>query len=140
MSGTTISTTITQTVTLGSASYASPLTLTAAAAITPSLASATGITSTLAASYLDNLGIILGAAAASPTNDVAGISGFGLSFAAGGTLVNAGTISSGAGAISQVGLYFASTATIINTGFIGSGYGSYVVREAVFMDAGAFRR
>lgn len=138
MSGSTISTTITQTVTLGSGSYASPLTLTGSGAVTPTLAGAIGVTSTLAGAYFDNQGIVIGGAAANLSNTI------GLNLAgdavylrtAGGTLVNSGTITGGAGGVGGVGAFLIA-GTVINNGVISAGYGRYNGVEAVSIGAGS---
>ncbi len=118
MSGSTISTTITQTVTLGSASYPSPLTVSASGVVTPTLASAIGITATLAASYLDNLGVVIGAAGYGT-----GHGGYGVYFTAGGTLLNDGTIAGGYGPQIGGAAVRLSDGVVINHGTLRGGAG-----------------
>jgi hypothetical protein len=138
MAGSTISTTISQTVTIGSASYPSPLTITHAGLIDPSSLSTStinfgfstdtyagfGITSTNSDPDLDNLGIILGATAASFTDVGQTIGGYGVFFKYGGTVMNAGTIKGGAGRYGKGAVGFIDFGTVINTGLLTGGYGS----------------
>ena len=61
MAGSTINTTITHGVTLGSPGYPSPLTITSAGGIAPSATGATALYATLSAGYVLNQGGIAGA-------------------------------------------------------------------------------
>lgn len=136
MSGSTISTTITQTVTLGSGAYASPLTLTGSGAITPTLA-AYGVFTTLTSAYLDNQGVVLGGSAATFSNNSAGGARGGVLFQNGaGTLLNVGTIKGGAGGSGGFGAY-ASGGTVINQGVISGGYGRYFAVYGVSIGDGS---
>jgi hypothetical protein len=138
MAGSTISTTIAQTVTIGSASYPSPLTITHAGLIEPSSLSTStlhfenfnetfggiGVLSTNSVPALDNLGIILGATAASFTDVGQTVGGYGVFFEYGGTVMNAGTIRGGAGRYGKGAVGFTNFGTVINAGLLAGGYGS----------------
>ena len=151
MSGSSIGTTINQTVILGSPSYASPLTVTGSGFVYPTLSNpsavlqgfsgrtlaAFGIISTVASPYLDNLGFILGAPAESFSSTGQTLGGYGAYFASGGTVANGGTISGGAGAEGGVAVYIKGAGTIINSGLISGGYGKYLGNNAVLLSSGS---
>lgn len=91
----TISSKITKTLTLGSASYAAQLTVTNSGNVVPTASGATAITGRSGSDTLFNYGKIAGAAGKKGKNGTNG--GFGVKLTAGGSIFNDGTISGGAG-------------------------------------------
>jgi hypothetical protein len=114
MPGSTISSSVYVSVTLGSGGYVSPLTITANGEIIPQLPGTPGILSDEAGNVIKNAGCIYG-----------GLDGGnGVDLAGGGTLTNGGTISGGYG-YDEVGAGVSLTAgTVTNTGVIDGGYGA----------------
>jgi hypothetical protein len=110
---------ITTTVTLGTASYPSPLTVTATGVVAPTAAGATGVYSDLTGNSLTNFGSIQGGAG------IGGTGGLGVNFKAAGTLTNGGGITGGTGAATFVGGAGVDLAagTLTNTGHISGGIG-----------------
>jgi hypothetical protein len=92
--GSGISTTVTSTVTLGTA-HPSPLTITNTGAVSPTVAGATGVLSTISTNSLTNNGVIHGGAGSN--SSVGGIGGVGVNFKAGTTLTNTSSITGGTG-------------------------------------------
>ncbi len=99
MSGSTISTKVTISVTLDTASalyaYPSPLTITAQGDIAPSAVGATGLLAPIVAGYVLNGGAIIGGPGGS--SDTGNAGGSGVSLLAGGQLTNQGRIGGGSG-------------------------------------------
>jgi autotransporter family porin len=131
MHGSTISTTVTHTVYLGSDGYNSPLTITATGAVAPVAAGSIGVMSSIAGGRLINHGTISGAGGyAGP--DSSGPGGAGVDFTASGTVANAGTITGGRGGYGYsggnggAGVQTGAAVQISNTGTItgGDGLGS----------------
>ena len=90
-----IARTVTATVTLGSETYPSPLTVTASGVVSPTVAGATGVISAVAGASLTNFGAIQGSAGASGNSGGGG--GPGVNFSASGTVTNSGSITGAAG-------------------------------------------
>lgn len=132
MSGSTIETTVTNTVTLGSASYPSPLTVTNTGDIAPSSYAATGLIAPLGSTALSllNFGNIWGG----PSGTL-GTAGTGVSLKRGTTVTNDGTVIGGTGEMSSSHAYFPGTgreggigvtlsgATWYNVGLLSGGTG-----------------
>jgi Ca2+-binding RTX toxin-like protein len=111
MSGTTISSNISQPVTLGSVSYTSPLTITSSGTIAPSQTGATALYGTLAGGTIVNQGTLIGAAG-TPTG------GDGILLTA-GYANNQGVILGGFGTtLSGYGAALSGGATLVNNAFI----------------------
>jgi hypothetical protein len=92
-----ITTTLLYTVTLGSASFTSPLTITSTGGVAPAAAGATGLVSSHSTNSLTNNGTIQGGAGAAMS---AANGGFGVNLTA-GTVTNAGSIAGGTGGTSS---------------------------------------
>jgi hypothetical protein len=95
--GSGISTTLTSTVTVGSAAHPSPLTITSTGVVAPTAAGATGLVSSHLTNSLTNNGAIQGGAGAAMS---AANGGFGVNLTA-GTVTNTGSISGGTGGTSS---------------------------------------
>ena len=111
MSGSTINTTITHGVTLGSPGYLSPLTVTSTGGIAPSATGATALYADLGAGYVLNQGGIAGATGGTgggglgiggAPGDTGGTGGSGVNLA-GSSLINDGSIAGGTGGIGGIG-------------------------------------
>ena len=147
-SGPGISTTFTGTVTMGSAAFPSPLTITTTGVVAPTVAGATAVLSDISGNSLTNAGAIDGGAGSNGTTG--GHGGLGLNFEKGGAVTNTGSINgghggsasgAGAGGTGGVGAdLFAGTLT--NTGSItGGGGGNGTVGNGqpspgVYLDGG----
>jgi fibronectin-binding autotransporter adhesin len=94
--GSIISTTVTSTVTVGSAAHASPLTITSSGKVAPGANGATAVVSSISNNSVANEGTIQGGAGALNSSGVGGMGGMGVNLKA-GTLTNTGSISGGAG-------------------------------------------
>ena len=123
-----ISTTLTSTVTLGSAAHPSPLKITNAGSVAPSVAATTGVVSNLSGNSLTNAGAIFGGAGSSGSAGSSG--GLGVDFKAAGTITNIGSIAGGAGGNGSAGAGGAGGAgvdllagTLTNDGGITGGAG-----------------
>ena len=92
--GSALSSVLTSTVTLGSSAHKSPLTISNAGGIAPSVAGANALVSTIATNSLTNHGVIEGAAGSA--GSTGGTGGNGAVIDA-GTVTNSGSISGGAG-------------------------------------------
>jgi hypothetical protein len=90
-----ITTTLLYTVTLGSAGFPSPLTITNTGVVSPTVAGATGVFSNSLNNSLTNSGAIHGGAGSN--SSVGGIGGVGVNFKAGTTLTNTSSITGGTG-------------------------------------------
>jgi adhesin HecA-like repeat protein len=126
VAGSTISNLVTISVTLGSGSYPSPLTITSTGTIDPSaggLIGATGLVAAISAGYVLNQGIIVGAEAAT--------GGIGIDLA-GGSLTNKGRITGGSasssGGVAGLGAHVASS-SLTNDGTITGGYGANYINS-----------
>jgi hypothetical protein len=95
--GSGISTTVTSTVTVGSAAHPSPLIITSTGVVAPTAAGATGLVSSHSTNSLTNNGAIQGAAGAAMS---AANGGFGVNLTA-GTVTNTGSIAGGTGGTSS---------------------------------------
>ena len=93
--GSGISTTLTSTVTLGSAAHKSPLTITTTGVVAPTNVGANAVLSNMAGNVLTNNGTIQGATGLN--FGVGGAGGAGANFKMAGTLTNTGSITGGAG-------------------------------------------
>ena len=127
MTGTTISSRITKTVTLGSGGYTSPLTISSAGTIDPTAGGATGlyVPSGLTGVIIVNDGVIDGGAGAT-----SGAGGIAVSLKSAATLTNGDAIIGGHGGISGtmglaggIGIYALAADSITNTGVIEGGSG-----------------
>jgi hypothetical protein len=126
----TLSSTIVNSVTLGSGNYSSPLTITSTGAITAPTAS-TALTIAVAGSVLND-GVIVGGA-----GTTGGTGAYGVVITQ-GTLTNAGTIKGGAGSTGGQAVR-QSGGTVTNTGTIISGAGSAgEAGFALYMNGGTF--
>jgi hypothetical protein len=110
----TITSAVSVSVTLGSASYADSLTVTGTGSILPASAGATGVYGGAVGDLLTNLGRISGASGGGIGVDLTG-----------GTLVNAGTIIGGAGGAGGTGVELKGGVTV-NYGSISGGSGAGV--------------
>ena len=133
MTGKTIATTITQTVTLGSA-YPSPLTITTAGAVTPTLAGAIGIYLPSGAGFdtIVNHGNVFGGTGGVNEDQFAGLTGgTAVDLLSAASLNNTGSITGGAGGSSDTGGYggigvnVLAGGIIANSGLISGGAGAY---------------
>src|SRR6185437_9994761 len=106
----TIGTTVTQGITLGSAGYYSPLTITLGGAVVPGGTADAIYGSSGAAGTVTNAGSIV--AAGTHT---------GIDLKGGGTVVNSGAIYGGADGVYVTGSAFSGAGTVTNTGTIASG-------------------
>jgi hypothetical protein len=127
MSGSTISTKVTISVTLGTVSalytYPSPLTITSQGDIAPSAVGATGLLAPIVAGYVLNGGAITGGPGGS--SDTGNAGGSGVSLSAGGQLTNQGRIGGGSastGGAGGVGVDLVD-GTLTNEGTIAGGGG-----------------
>ena len=123
MAGSTISGTITSTVTLGSANYPSPLTITGTGDIAITSYGGAGVYGPAGSGTLINDGAIAGGKGI----EGGGIGGAGVSLRNGSTATNVGTIAGGGGGNGAgkggAGIYLAAGAALTNQGMIGGGYG-----------------
>lgn len=116
MSGSTISSLITQTVTLGSSYYASPLTISIVGTVAPGAGGGEGIIIPAAAAYsLVNKGVVTGGAGNAGSLGTAGYSSGGLGGASGGQ--------GGAGYMGSSGVYLAGPGSFSNHGIVSGGAG-----------------
>jgi len=160
MSGSTISTKVTigalLGITLGSGTYASPLTITPSGDIAPSAYGATALSAGIGAGYVLNQGTIAGCAgggggtgASHVYGGAGGAGGTGVYLVAGG-LTNDGTIVGGTGGIGGtgygavsgtggIGVLFHSGGTLIDAGFVRGGSGAGGTADAVYFGSGASR-
>jgi hypothetical protein len=131
MAGSTISGKVTTTVTLGSASYPSPLTITGSGDIAVSAPSATGIDAPAGSGIVINDGTVTGGAAIEASD---GSGGVGVYLATGAALTNQGTITGGAGHPGRLGAggygpgpggagVLIDGGTLTNRGTVAGGYG-----------------
>jgi len=135
MPGSKISTTVTNTVTIGSQAYPSPLTITATGAIAPTAYSANGVYagSGLSGLRLINHGTITAGRGAYSQNYDGGSGGLGADLQSAATVTNTGLIAAGAGGASDqanggrggIGIDLALGGKLINNGSIIGGYGGY---------------
>jgi hypothetical protein len=130
MAGSTISGTITTTVTLGSASYPSPLTVIGTGDITVSAYAATGIYGPAGGGTLLNDGTVTGGAGSA--GSLGGGGGTGVYLLSGSTATNDGTVIGGAGGTGVylggnggVGVYLAAGAGFTNKATITGGGGGH---------------
>ncbi len=130
MAGSTISGKVTNTVTLGSASYPSPLTVTGIGNVTISFYSGTGIYGPASSGTLINDGTVTGGVGSIASNFFGGTGGTGVRLLSGTTGTNSGTITGGAGGYSTqdagaggVGVYLAAGADFTNLATITGGAG-----------------
>jgi hypothetical protein len=112
--GSEISTTITSTVTVGSAAHPSPLTITASGLIAPTNAGASGVVSAIKGNVLTNNGTIHGAAG--KNGSAGGVGGIGLDVEKAATLTNTGNITGGAGGSGSAGAGGAGGAGVVLNG------------------------
>jgi len=120
MAGSTLSDTITFGITLGSAAYPSPLTITQTGAIAPSANAATGLYATISAGYVLNRGSVtggIGQTGSAAANGATG--GFGVDLAS-GSLTNDGLLTGGGGGTGGAG-YVDSLAAVVPGGNGGTG-------------------
>jgi hypothetical protein len=94
--GSGISSILTSTVTVGGTAHKSPLTISNAGGVAPSITGATGVVSSVSNNSVTNEGAIQGGAGALNSSGVGGMGGFGVNLKA-GTLTNTGSITGGAG-------------------------------------------
>src|ERR1700733_14299639 len=92
MAGSTISSTVTSTVTLGSASYPSPLTVTATGDVASTYPAATGVFGPAGGGTLINDGTVMGAVSLEY-----GTAGTGVYLLSGSTAINNGIVAGGTG-------------------------------------------
>jgi hypothetical protein len=126
--GQAISSTLTSTVTLGSAAHKSPLTISNAGGVAPTAAGAIGVVSNISGNILTNHGAINGGAGSS--SGTGGKGGVGVNFEKGTTLTNTGSITGGHGGAGSAGVGGVGGAgvnllagTLTNTGSITGGAG-----------------
>jgi hypothetical protein len=123
MAGSTLSDTITVGITLGSAAYPSPLTITSTGAITPSAYGVTGVYAAIGAGYLLNQGSVTGGfgQTGSPAS-MGGAGGPGVDLAS-SSLTNGGLLTGGGGGAGGAGYnrYQATYAAGGNAGIGGAG-------------------
>ncbi len=134
MTGKTITTTIAHTVTLGSASYASPLTIATTGEIAPATTGAIGIDlpSDAAFDTIVNHGQIFGGTGGYDPENFAGLTGgTAVDLLSSASLNNTGSIIAGSGGSSDTGGYggigidVLASSTIVNSGLISGGAGAY---------------
>ena len=130
MSGSTISGKVTNTVTLGSANYPSPLTVAGTGNVTISAYSGIGIYGPVGSGTLINDGTVTGGVGAIASNFIGSNGGTGVRLLGGTTGTNSGTITGGAGGYGTpdagsggVGVYLATGADFTNLATIIGGAG-----------------
>ncbi len=131
MTGSTISTSVNQSVTLGSGTYPSPLTITSTGNVAPAVYGAGGVYGSISSDDLINFGGISGALGGKYA--WSGTGGFGVSLA-GGTLSNTGSIVGGAGSLGGAGVSLSAGALGRNTGEITGGNAGL---QSEYSDGGA---
>jgi hypothetical protein len=97
MTGSTISTLVAASVTLGTSAYPSPLTITSTGGIGPAASSAIALVASIAAGAVLNQGTVTGGGGTPVTNGDGGAGGVGVFLSSGSSLTNAGGITGGAG-------------------------------------------
>jgi hypothetical protein len=139
-----ITATLLNTVTLGSAAFPSPLTITATGVVAPAVAGATGVLSSIAGNSLTNNGAVDGGAGRN--GSAGGNGGVGVNVTKAGTFNNTGSISGGAGGTSTTagaggtggaGVKLLA-GTLTNTGSITGGAGGPGSLLVGFGGAGVF--
>jgi hypothetical protein len=103
MTGSTISTLVVASVTLGTSAYPSPLTITSTGDIGPAASSAIALVATIAAGAVLNQGTVTGGGGAPVTSGDGAAGGVGVFLSSRGALTNAGGITGGAGGQSFLG-------------------------------------
>jgi hypothetical protein len=143
VAGSAISSVLTSTVTLGSAAHKSPLTISNAGGVAPTVAGAIGVASAIAGNVLTNSGAINGGAGSHGATGGAG--GVGLDITAAGTFTNHGSISGGAGGAGSSGVggkggagVILNGATLTTSGTISGGQGGSGTTTGVAGDAVQF--
>jgi len=104
MSGSTISTTIHSTVTLGTSGYTSPLTFTSTGGAAPTLSGDAAVKMPVPGGSIENAGALLGATGVSRQGARAsngGSGGIGINLTASGTVDNTGTVAGGRGGLAS---------------------------------------
>ncbi len=146
MTGSTISTRISNTVTIGSTNYAPPLTVDPTGVVAPTATGATGIFDAVAGAAITNLGIVAGGPGVDNTalRGGGGVGGYGIELTTSGTIDNDGSIGGGVGGNGFIagpgggGVYIAG-GTLSNSGTISSGApGSGEITLSVAVDAVQF--
>jgi collagen type I/II/III/V/XI/XXIV/XXVII alpha len=120
MAGSTLSDTITVGITLGSAAYPSPLTITPTGAIAPSAYAVAGLYATISAGYVLNQGSVAGGVGRTGSAaTMGGTGGVGVVLAS-GSLTNDALLTGGGGGTGGAG-YTSLPATIVPGGYGGTG-------------------
>src|SRR5580698_1139618 len=131
MTGSTITTNVTNSVTLGSGAYPGPLTIAAGGSVDPTASGANAIYGATAGVYLLNQGSVLGGAGLYVSTGIGVTGGAGVDLAASGTITNSGVIGGGAGGntggsaggAGGIGILLSAGGTVTNSGTIAGGAG-----------------